>query len=679
MHRRKFSYKGKPHGRNELIKEYIWIAYLQSLPHGAKPDESMRRTRKQVSSHIQVLKGFLKGHPACKLSFCNLDLYSLVVVDSLFPKKKDPENGFEDSFKNDPCLRALTEGRLPTTRSTHYEEVLNKKADPIRPTLFWLLITTQPVPDELERNFSTEQDLRNIGLVAHKFSGLSAQKSRCSLDTITNWPQKFPALDHLQMAGDLNCDIIQMDVSLNLMTSHPAEKSELCCRTEMSLPGRSFEKSEWRIVTTFVKPQELCGDPSDDPPLNNVEFQVAVVFSSDQETRIKVPFPAKAWASAFTQLIHLQTRYDEKRRAQAMGTDNGPPPKSVREYVDSLCMYQEIRSRVGPRADFIRRAIILWTFRKAKHGEGNHTNWRYLDPLPPRRTCMSPSPHPSHAVTASMNESFNSWTEPSLSIHHSNLLDPFGPGLVTPPHTAGIHSSFPSQSYAYNTMPFGMPTENLSFVSSKTADSESTLVENDVASNIDQFFSNSTVHLTDYDHNSGNWPPAGESFEDDPAWATYTVPTSTPHVTWDSPTKLPAWSGPSDNKLSSWADESSKHHDWAVEPTVSPSKQPNYLEQAIEQRLVPWAEHHDGPAAEIKNSYPSINEQIPSNVATNSRVYAHEPIPRNVITIGSDYSDIDDQQARHAGANGESRVNKGEWDDTGDDFDYSELGDRLKR
>ncbi len=66
MGRRKFSFRGKPHGRNELIKEYIWIAYLQSLPSGVKPDESMQRTRKQVSSHIQVLKTFLTGHPACK-------------------------------------------------------------------------------------------------------------------------------------------------------------------------------------------------------------------------------------------------------------------------------------------------------------------------------------------------------------------------------------------------------------------------------------------------------------------------------------------------------------------------------------------------------------------------------------------------------------------------------------
>lgn len=64
MQRRKYSFRGKPHGRNELITEYLWIAYMDSLPPGAVPDEEMRRTRKQVSSHIQVLKGFLRDHPA---------------------------------------------------------------------------------------------------------------------------------------------------------------------------------------------------------------------------------------------------------------------------------------------------------------------------------------------------------------------------------------------------------------------------------------------------------------------------------------------------------------------------------------------------------------------------------------------------------------------------------------
>lgn len=66
MGRKKYAMRGQLHGRNMLISEYLWVAYCLSLPPGAKPDRKMARGRKQVSSHIQVLKNFFIHHRCCK-------------------------------------------------------------------------------------------------------------------------------------------------------------------------------------------------------------------------------------------------------------------------------------------------------------------------------------------------------------------------------------------------------------------------------------------------------------------------------------------------------------------------------------------------------------------------------------------------------------------------------------
>src|SRR3569833_951944 len=65
MGRRKYTMRGQQHGRNMLISEYLWVAYRNSLAPGQEPDMSMKRTRKQVSSHFQVLMGFFTFHRAC--------------------------------------------------------------------------------------------------------------------------------------------------------------------------------------------------------------------------------------------------------------------------------------------------------------------------------------------------------------------------------------------------------------------------------------------------------------------------------------------------------------------------------------------------------------------------------------------------------------------------------------
>lgn len=116
MGRRKYHMHGKQHGRNMLICEYIWIAWKQqTLPPGAPapPQYTMQevkpcqckppkkphrddeqcwvkvkhdwyRERKQVSSHIQVIKNFFRFHPACESPPRFLSLYCHLVICHFF-------------------------------------------------------------------------------------------------------------------------------------------------------------------------------------------------------------------------------------------------------------------------------------------------------------------------------------------------------------------------------------------------------------------------------------------------------------------------------------------------------------------------------------------------------------------------------------------------------------------
>jgi transcriptional enhancer factor len=77
--RQKYSMRGSLHGRNMLILEYLWISYCKSLGPGEVPDESFRRSRKQVSSHIQVLKNFYKS---CKYCWCPMSATIFKLVNS---------------------------------------------------------------------------------------------------------------------------------------------------------------------------------------------------------------------------------------------------------------------------------------------------------------------------------------------------------------------------------------------------------------------------------------------------------------------------------------------------------------------------------------------------------------------------------------------------------------------
>jgi transcriptional enhancer factor len=578
----------------------------------------------------------------------------------------------------------------------------------MEPNVFWLLITSSSIPTDPSGRSTNEEELYQSGLVAHKYTSLSSQRPRDSIESISNWRARFPQLFRLYTTSSLSCDIIYMDVALSLMTSHPPEGAELVSRTEISIPNSGHDQetniylnnSTWRIATTLSKPAELCRDPAVDPAIENQTSIIPVLSMNAQETRIKVPFPAMAWAHAFTSLTDLSQR---------------PPSLSglnASSLLDEISMFQEVQCSPGPGRPFQRRAIILWTFRKSRDGESSCTTWRYLDPgSPSRHDCMSPDPGHSERINADMSENFNSsFMAETLE---NTVMDPFiqshshqqHTGLSTPPATAGLLSPFGAHQQSVYAMSglgiepqFNIPGDSLSFESAATVDSESTLVESDVVGNLENFIVNSNVgiELAGFDSGHQSWDLDGASDNN----AVQSFESSNPNWAYS------ALHNPSNSvtpHLGGWEDigtGSSKGDEWIVEEV---SKGQEWTESGVEQRVKELEWVVELPAQDDEERVWEVTEcevDIVKPTSTRNEANAAELDEEDYEAVGNwveerhdhhesvdELSNLNDLRPSEQGAYSPSPhktpgTKEGVWEGLnvtdGDGFDYTQLTERLK-
>jgi hypothetical protein len=339
-----------------------------------------------------------------------------------------------------------------------------------------------------------------------------------TLESLPNWETKFPMLAQLQVRNDLKCDIVHMETTLELRYGSLPDRSELWGKFEVLVPGKHNNQSVWRCVQSLHKPADLYGPSSTDPPYENVTSTPQVVrYDIVDGTYLRVSFPASPWAHALQRLSTMEAQFEE---AVQIGAPI-PIPTTARQYIDQITMFQEIFCSDGPNQPFIRRAIMLLTFKKCKVGEQGQATWQYLTTAPSRSACFSPHPGNHHVVSAAMNENLSAWAEDlSPSMHIPSAPNPFDslsqfedhlsqlPGM---PESNGINFSFTSYGYP--------SAENLSFVSHESQDSDTTLVNgsNNGVSSLDNFLSSAGV-LGGFDNSQSMWEASPvQSFDTDAA------------------------------------------------------------------------------------------------------------------------------------------------------------------
>ncbi|KAI1179085.1 hypothetical protein F4777DRAFT_16693 [Nemania sp. FL0916] len=321
--RKKFSSKTILYGRNMLITEYLWIYHWtlhppkkgERIPCGKQrektkqnPGHPMFRSRKQVSSHIQVLKGFFPALPTFHFIFPRQK-------DGLEDDKKLPkEEEDTESFKNNRVLISIADGRLPDERPNYeyFSRLLNAENDVfIRPKQCWIFVSSSKItlkekhialedgttkkqitgnhPDGL---YLTESDYPHLKLneskdykdlprqgnhptvLLHEYTRTLAQKESSSVKEISSrWDVKFPelrekltaALDDAQPGDEETsrcvvgpCDTFHFETVLDLhSTSKFPPGSDLNGLVEFTISRPDLHNHSWRSRTSVIKPDEL--------------------------------------------------------------------------------------------------------------------------------------------------------------------------------------------------------------------------------------------------------------------------------------------------------------------------------------------------------------------------------------------------------------------------------------
>ncbi|EEY17661.1 conserved hypothetical protein [Verticillium alfalfae VaMs.102] len=372
MGRKKYSMQGKQFGRNMLISEYLWIAYCCSLQPGQKTEE---RKRKQDADKSEA-------------------------------RLKD-SNSEIASFKDNPVLIALSEGRLPDVRPNYeyFSQILAMDSMVVmRPKTCWIFVSSQCVTmDEntgeafdsngkalnadayphLEKNLNKESDsslnrgLSSGSVLLHEYNRELAQKEAAAATEIDQeWETRFPSLHRsLEAATAENrwLDMLEMTVTLEL---HPRSNfpsgSELNGFVELNIAQPQLQNHRWKCITRLQRPEELCRAGDGEPLIVEQTSEVGVQYTHrpgcngadssrgpecDCRTRtrqdVRVPFPAAEWASILSNCAtYLQEPIDAKIKSEGLSSEEVKAAeqaaleseRTTSELIQQIAMFQELWS-----------------------------------------------------------------------------------------------------------------------------------------------------------------------------------------------------------------------------------------------------------------------------------------------------------------------------------------------
>ncbi|KFY31716.1 hypothetical protein V493_00870 [Pseudogymnoascus sp. VKM F-4281 (FW-2241)] len=498
-----YQINGKPHGRNQLIALYMWISYEKSLPPNVRPDKTKRRTQKQVSSHIQVLKGYIRTDPASQHIFCSAD--------------EKPKCSNRDMLNSDPCLIALANNTLPHWRS----EPSSSSIASIWPCLFDLCMSIPKAGGHYER-LHEYLDPEPIGL-----NPSSIEKS------LPNWRRQFPQIEHGSGVRGSGCDLIHVDVSLSLRYATAPDEAELLGNFEMAVPGNETHLM-WRSVQTVQRHKDLFGGSGSDLISTNNSPLHVDRFEDGSGAVMRLRFPTLPWAHALGKMDDSQGQFGESQRDGHYHL--------ARQYIDQITMYQEIFSSADYGNSWTKRVIFVWTFTKANQNERGIITWRHIHTSAPlTQALLSPDPDHIQAMQATMDDNFHpTGRAPLLSIRP--IYYDSVPNDIITPSSSSAHQS-PFSQYGNSTCE-DIVLENMTFMPHITQPSDQAIEEHQTPP-MNYKINSNPANLHGFEHNANLWQshPNVQRFENDAYLSSYNSPIPTGGIAQDFKGN---WRGPQD-------------------------------------------------------------------------------------------------------------------------------------
>ena len=362
---------------------------------------------------------------------------TLLAVHFLFPseEKKEPgttnsddfyEEEEQESFKSNPVLTALAEGRVPDVRPNYeyFSQLLALQSSiTVRPKTVEIFVSSADVKirDEvaydandnpldpasfphlgkyMNSNGDDKPNVLGKDVLLHEYTrSLDRSTSACVKTVTRRWQRDAPAMyESLDLPDrDEDCLLLEMcsTVDLHEHAKFPSG-SELTGYVEVSVTQPALQGHRWKCVTRLTRPPELQTDEGR-PEMYSNESGIHRRGCADTRHEdcgchlrprqdIHVPFPAVEWASILSMAVQYpDVEHQRKKEKRSCGKkpdlersassskrkrseDEGDAAAWTRreptgsDLICKVAMYQELWSCAPDSTRWTRQAIIFWRF-----------------------------------------------------------------------------------------------------------------------------------------------------------------------------------------------------------------------------------------------------------------------------------------------------------------------------